>query len=33
MTPVVATIPGAARTSTIADPDGNRSQFGQPIGS
>ncbi|MDX6729244.1 MAG: hypothetical protein QOK49_4049 [Baekduia sp.] len=27
----IETMPGAARTSTIADPDGNRLQFGQPI--
>jgi hypothetical protein len=27
----IETIPGAARTSTITDPDGNRIQFGQPV--
>jgi predicted enzyme related to lactoylglutathione lyase len=29
----IKVMPGAARTSTISDPDGNRIQFGQPIGS
>jgi predicted enzyme related to lactoylglutathione lyase len=27
----IHTMPGAALTSTITDPDGNRIQFGQPI--
>jgi hypothetical protein len=27
----IETIPGAVRTSTITDPDGNRIQFGEPI--
>ena len=27
----IEVIPGAARTSTITDPDGNRIQFGEPI--